>query len=92
MTTIKCDICNKTYKTNITFQNHTKLNRCKVQDILLNCSLCNKLFSDKYTRVRHEKTCGTKPETKNKNQIKELKELVLQLNTKINELLVYKNI
>jgi len=78
---IKCDICNRVYKTNTTFQTHVTKNRCKSIDSSVHCGKCDKKFSDKYVRKRHEKTCGVIK--KQESDIQKLQEKIENMETRI---------
>jgi hypothetical protein len=58
---LQCNRCFRKYKTNITFDKHIKLGRCKVNDNNTICTFCSKSFLNKYNKLRHEKKCPQNP-------------------------------
>lgn len=89
-TPIVCEHCNKTYKTNITFQNHIKLKRCKIPDKCVTCTKCNKEFFNRDSRKRHEKICMVvKTPTNDEIEIQKLRAIILQLSSQVTRLITY---
>ena len=76
---ITCDKCSKMYSSLITYNNHIRLNRCKIKTNELLCSYCAKKFKSKQWRHKHEIKCKTIHENEMKklnDKITELEEMV----------------
>jgi len=78
---IKCEVCDKEYKTTTTYDKHLKMDRCKVKDQDLSCGYCSKMFVNKYNRQRHEVRC--KMSTKTELEVLKLKIKKLEMDNEI---------
>jgi hypothetical protein len=72
---ITCEKCSKMYSSLITYNNHIRLNRCKVKINEMVCNYCDKTFKSKQWRQKHEINCKTTHDTE-----------IKKLNDKINNL------
>ncbi|XP_033324657.1 uncharacterized protein LOC117219560 isoform X2 [Megalopta genalis] len=62
---LKCDICNKTFKTSFQLLRHNRLKHAREEDITTRnfpCDLCPKRYPDQHSLARHRKThTGDRP-------------------------------
>ena len=83
----KCDVCKKYYINENNLLTH--MNKYHNNNIIENgCKYCNKKLANRYSRWRHEQKCKIKKENKiNKDNTLELKNLIIDLQKQMNELI-----
>lgn len=72
---ITCDKCSKMYSSLITYNNHIRLNRCKIKTNEIICNYCDKIFKSKQWRQKHEIKCKTTHD----GEIKKLNDKIIEL-------------
>lgn len=89
MTIYTCEVCKKEFNRKSTYDTHvTRKNPCKLDtSIGTQCAYCDKTYSTKYNLNVHLKSCTKKIDSDyNKQQIEELKKMLLTQQKKIEEL------
>jgi hypothetical protein len=56
---LTCAKCSKIYSSLLSYNNHIRLNRCKIKINEMVCNYCNKNFKSKQGRQKHEINCKT---------------------------------
>ena len=56
---LTCAKCSKIYSSLLSYNNHIRLNRCKIKKNEMVCNYCDKSFKSKQWRQKHEINCKT---------------------------------
>ena len=72
---ITCEKCSKIYSSLLSYNNHIRLNRCKIKTNEMVCNYCDKNFKSKQSRQKHEIKCKTTHDT----EIKKLNDKIIEL-------------
>lgn len=97
MSELVCEFCSNVFSNKYSLEKHKKtaqfcLDIQKQEEIkeIFNCEFCNKIYNRKDTLLRHVKLCKIKEISEAK--IEKLKNEVLSLTQKLNELIVYQKL
>ena len=94
MTIYTCEVCQKEFNRKSSYDNHlSRKNPCKLDTSIDNqCSYCDKKYTTKFNLNKHFNNCAKKLiADENKQQIEELKKMLLTQQKKIEELSEHKD-
>jgi hypothetical protein len=90
-----CETCNKNYKTQGGLwkhnNNHHNINNVDIVDIVDICNICNKKFNSRQSKWYHQKKCNQNELSIIKNEYKQLKDKIIQLENNNNSTNIINN-